>query len=180
MRALVLSLLFALPVVAVDAEPRSWPIPATQLAITAPAAWTAVRDHAGSTLILRSGLPDGRKGDEAERARGIIAVALQNVKDEGPLAFAVRCRLDLERTATGLKLGTAEDLVLGGRSWRKQPYRMQVGQFTFAQVLYATVIDSTGICITCSSIEDGFAQWQAAFDAAIASLGRSRLTIDLK
>src|SRR5688500_7365334 len=117
MRALLL-LIISLGVLRAEDGTRSWPIPGTQLAMVVPAAWTVVRDHAGSTLVLRSGLPEGRTGDEAERARGIIAVALQNVKDEGPLAFAVRCRLDLERTATGLKLGTGDDLVLGGRSWR--------------------------------------------------------------
>ncbi|MBA3699559.1 MAG: hypothetical protein H0W78_12000 [Planctomycetes bacterium] len=180
MRVLLLLMLSLTAVWAEDAGTRSWPIPGTQLAVVVPTAWTAIREHAGSVLVVRSGLPAGRTGDEAERARGIIAVALQPVKDEGPLAFAVRCRLDLERTATGLQLGKAEDLVLGGRSWTKQPYRMQVGQFTFAQVLYATVIDGTGICITCSSTADGMATWQAEFDAAIASLGRSRLIIDLK
>lgn len=180
MRVIVVLLLSLVVTHGADAGTRSWPIPGTQLAVVVPAAWTAVREHAGSVLVIRSGLPAGRTGDEAERARGIIAVALQAVKDEGPLAFAVRCRLDLERTATGLQLGKAEDLVLGGRGWTKQPYRMQVGQFTFAQVLYATVIDGTGICITCSSTVEGMATWQADFDAAIASLGRSRLTIDLK
>jgi hypothetical protein len=180
MRALILSLLVVLPVAAADAAARSWPIPTTQLALSVPGDWTAVRDHAGAVLVLRSGLPAGLTGDAAERARGIIAVATQGVKDEGPLAFAVRCRRDLERTATGLVLGTAENLVLGGRGWTKQPYRMQVGQFTFAQVAYATVVDGVGICVTCSSIDDGFKHWQAAFDAAITSLGRSRLTIDLK
>jgi len=180
MRMVVLMFVSLVAIWAEDVGTRSWPIPGTQLAMMVPSAWTGVRDHAGSVLVLRSGLPVGSNGDAAERARGIIAVALQAVKDEGPLAFAVRCRRDLERTAAGLTLGTAGDLVLGGRSWTKQPYRMQVGQFTFAQVSYATVIDGTGICVTCSCIDDGFAQWQTAFDAAIASLGRSRITIDLK
>lgn len=180
MRALLLLFVAVVAVPAVDAAPRSWPIPGTQLAIQVPNDWTAVRDHAGAPLVLRSGLPAGKADDAGERARGIIAVATQPVKDEGPLAFAVRCRRDLERTATGLVLGAAEDLVLGGRGWTKQPYRMQVGQFTFAQVFYATVIDGVGICITCSSVDEGFTQWQGDFDAAIASLGRSRLTIDLK
>lgn len=180
MRVLLLLLWCVVVVSAADAGPRTWPIPGTQLAIQVPGDWTAVRDHAGAALVLRSGLPANVAGDGVERARGIIAVAIQNVKDEGPLAFAVRCRRDLERTATGLVLGATEDLVLGGRGWTRQSYRMQVGQFTFAQVFHATVIDGVGICVTCSSIDDGFAQWQAAFDAAITSLGRSRLTIDLK
>lgn len=180
MRVAVVLLLSLIVAHAEDGGTRSWPIPGTQLALIVPTAWTALHEHAGSALVVRSGLPAGRTGEEAERARGIIAVALQRVKDEGPLAFAVRCRLDLERTATGLQLGKAEDLVLGGRSWTRQPYRMQVGQFTFAQVLHATVIDGTGICITCSCTADGMATWQDDFDAAISSLGRSRLTIDLK
>lgn len=180
MRVVIVLLLALIVAHAEDAGTRSWPIPGTQLALVVPTAWTALREHAGSVLVVRSGLPAGRTGAEAERSRGIIAVALQSVKDEGPLAFAVRCRLDLERTTTGLQLGKAEDLVLGGRGWTKQPYQLQVGQFTFAQVLYATVIDGTGICITCSSTVDGMVAWQADFDAAITSLGRSRLTIDLK
>src|SRR4029079_10845188 len=119
-----------------------------QLALVLPASWSVLPEHAGANLVLRGALPaGGRDAEERERARGMIAVALQGVKDEGPLAFAVRCRRDLERTAPGLQLGTAEDLVLGGRSWTRQPYRLQVGQFTFAQELYATVIDGTGICI---------------------------------
>ncbi len=181
MRTVLLLLLSVVSVVlAEEAAPRTWPIPRTQLALAVPATWTTLPDHAGATLVLHSAAPTAKPSDEDERARGIIAVAVQTVKDEGPLAFAVRCRRDLERTASGLQLGATEDLVLGGRSWTKQPYRMQVGQFTFSQVLYATVIDGTGICITCSCIADGFAHWQATFDAAIASLGRSRLTIDLK
>ena len=175
----VLLLLLLCVVVAEEAAPRTWPIPRTQLALAVPASWTTLPDHAGATLVLRSAVP-AKPSDEDERTRGIIAVTVQAVKDEGPLAFAVRCRRDLERTASGLQLGTTEDLVLGGRSWTRQPYRMQVGQFTFVQVLYASVVDGTGICITCSCTADGFARWQSTFDAAITSLGRSRLTIDLK
>lgn len=180
MRAFVLSLMCVIAVHAVDGDARSWPIPRTQLAIIAPAAWTAQQDHAGAVLVLRSGLPTTITGDAAERGRGIIAIALQQVKDEPPFAFAVRCRTDLERTATGLKLGVQEPLELGGQQWTKQPYRMQVGQFTFAQELYATVIGGVGICVTCSSSAEAFDQWRPVFDAAITSLGRSRLTIDLK
>ncbi len=180
MRIVLLLLVVMNVVLAEEATPRSWPIPRTQLALIVPADWTTLPEHAGAALVLRSALPTAKTPEEAERARAVIAVALQPVKGEGPLAFAVRCRRDLERTASGLHLGAAEDLVLGGRSWTRQPYRLQVGQFTFAQVLYATVIDGTGICITCSCIAEGFASWQATFDAAMASLGRSRLTIDLK
>jgi hypothetical protein len=180
MRVLVLLLLCWIVAEAVDGEARSWPIPRTQLAIAVPGTWTAQPDHAGAVLVLRSGLPTTLTGDAAERGRGIIAIAVQPVKDEQPFAFAVRCRTDLERTATGLHLGTQEEKLLGGHKWIKQPYRMQVGQFTFAQVLYATALNGTGICVTCSSSDEAFAQWQAAFDAAIETLGRSRLTIDLK
>ena len=180
MRVVIVLLLSLIVAQAEDAVTRSWPIPGTQLAMAVPAVWTAVSEHAGSAIVLRSGMPAGKSGDAAERARGIIAVAVQAVKDEQPLAFFVRCRSDLERTATGLELGTMEEKMLGGRTWRKLPYRLQVGQFTFAQVLYTTVIDGTGICITCSSTAENMATWQADFAAAIDSLGRSRLTIDLK
>lgn len=179
MRTLLL-LVVMMVATAEEAPPRTWPIPRTQLALVVPATWTTLPEHAGAVLVLRSAVSNAKPSDDDERARGIIAVALQTVKDEGPLAFAVRCRRDLERTVSGLQLGTTEDLVLGGRSWTKQPYRMQVGQFTFSQVLYATVIDGTGICVTCSCIAEGFAHWQSTFDATIVSLGRSRLTIDLK
>lgn len=167
MRALVLSLMCVIAVAAADGDARTWPIPRTQLAIIAPATWTAQQDHAGAVLVLRSGLPTALTGDAAERGRGIIAIALQPVKDEPPFAFAVRCRTDLERTATGLQLGTQEPLELGGQKWTKQPYRMQVGQFTFAQELYATVIGGVGICVTCSSSDEAFAEWRGAFDAKI-------------
>jgi hypothetical protein len=176
----VLLLTVLATVTAAEQSTRSWPIAGTQLALTVPAEWTAVRNHAGSALVLRSALPAAIEAQAGERGRAIIAVVLQAVKDEGPLAFAVRCRRDLERTATGLVLGRPEDQVFGGRGWSRQPYRMQVGQFTFAQELYATVIDGTGICVTCSSDAATFDDWQAAFAAAIGSLGRSRLTIDLK
>lgn len=178
MRVLVLILLTLTCVMAEEAT-RSWPIPGTTLAIAVPGSWTATTEHGGAALVLRSALPP--KADETTaREQGIIAVSVQPVKDEGPVAFAVRCRRDLERTAPGLQVAPSEDLVLGGHGWTKQPYRMQVGQFEFAQVLYATVINGNGICITCSCTTTGFPRWQAVFDAAITSLGRSRLSLDLK
>ena len=179
MRVVLLSVLMTMVVAVAEDAPRTWPITGTTLAIAVPASWSAVTDHGGAQLVLRSALP-AKADDAVRREQGIIAVAVQAVKDEGPVAFAVRCRRDLERTATGLLLSPAEDLVLGGRGWTKQAYRMQVGQFEFTQVLYATVIDGQGICITCSCITSGFARWQATFDAAINSLGRSRLSLDLK
>lgn len=178
MRVLLLLLISCSLVIAEEAT-RSFPIPGTTLAIALPGSWTATTDHGGAALVLRSALPP--KPDETTvREQGIIAVTVQPVKSEGPVAFAVRCRRDLERTAPGLQVTPAVDLVLGGQGWTKQPYRMQVGQFEFSQVLYTTVINDTGICITCSSTTTGFPKWQAVFDAAITSLGRSRLSLDLK
>jgi hypothetical protein len=179
MRILLL-LIVLLSAAGEEAGERTWAIPGTTLALSTPHDWVVVRDHAAAVLVLRSPPPPGMAGEAGERARGIIAVAVQPVQGEGPLAFAVRCRNDLERTATGLVLGKAENLVLGGRSWTRQPYTLQVGQFTFAQDLYATVIDDLGICITCSTIAEERARWQAAFAAASAGLGRSRLIMDLK
>ncbi len=179
MRVLLLMICSLIAVWAEDAM-RSVPIPGTQLAIVVPATWITVSDQPGAVLVLRSPAPAVDAGDVAERARGIIAVALQPVKDEQPFAFFMRCRRDLERTVTGLQLDTPESIGLGGHSWTKLPYRMQVGQFTFSQVLHATVIAGTGICVTCSSSVEGMATWKGDFEAAIKSLGRSRVTIELK
>lgn len=178
MRALLLFVLSVSFLLGEDLAPKTWPIPDTQLGLTAPGNWTMHDKHAGAVLVLRSPLPADLKGDEAERARGIIAVAVQNVKDDTPKTFADRCRLDLERTASGLVLDKNQELIFGGRTWTKQSYRMQVGQFTFTQELYTNVINSVGICVTCSCTADGYRQWQAAFDAVLASLGRSRLKIE--
>jgi hypothetical protein len=178
MRALLLFVLSVSFLLGEDLAPKTWPIPDTQLGLTAPGNWTMHDKHAGAVLVLRSPLPADRKGDDAERARGIIAVAVQNVKDDTPKTFADRCRLDLERTASGLVLDKNQELIFGGRTWTKQSYRMQVGQFTFTQELYTNVINGVGICVTCSCTADGYRQWQAAFDAVLASLGRSRLKIE--
>ena len=178
MRALLLFLLSVNFLLGEDLAPKTWPIPNTQLGLAAPGNWTMQKDHAGAVLVLRSPLPADRKGDDAERARGIIAVAVQNVKDDTPKTFADRCRLDLERTASGLVLDKNQELIFGGRTWTKQSYRMQVGLFTFTQELYTNVINGVGICVTCSCTADGYRQWQAAFDAVLASLGRSRLKIE--
>ena len=178
MRVLLLFVLSINFLLGEDLPLRTWPIPNTSLGLTAPGNWTTHQDHAGAVLVLRSPLPADLKGDEAERARGIIAVAVQNVKDDTPKTFADRCRLDLERTASGLHLDKNQEFIYGGRTWTKQPYRMQVGQFTFTQELYTNVINGVGICVTCSSTAESYRQWQAAFDAVLSSLGRSRLKIE--
>ena len=123
-------------------------------------------------------MPSDRSGDLAERERGVVSVAVQSVKNEGPLAFSVRCRRDLERTVMGLVLDKSEDLVLGGRSWTKQAYVMKVGQFSFRQELFTTVIDGHGVCLTCSSEASSFLRWQNEFSIIINSLGRSRLQLE--
>jgi hypothetical protein len=156
----------------------SFPIAPTPLAISTPTTWTAERNQVGTVLIVRSPVPSDRSGDQAERERGVVSVAVQTVKNEGPLAFSVRCRRDLERTVMGLVLEKSEDLVLGGRSWTKQAYTMQVGQFTFRQELFTTVIDGQGVCLTCSSEALSFSRWQNEFAIITNSLGRSRLQLD--
>jgi hypothetical protein len=158
---------------------RLWSLPGSTLSIALPISWTGVADHAGAELVVRSALP-ANADETMARERGIIAVAVQSLTDEGPMAFTSRCRRDLERTVPGLQLSPAVNVVLGGQEWVKHPYRMQVGQYEFSQVLYTTVIKNTGICLTCSSTAAGFPKWQTVFDAAIASLGRSRLSLDLK
>ena len=178
MRALLLFVISVSFLLGEDLAPKTWPIPNTQLGLAAPGNWTMHEKHAGAILVLRSPLPAELKGDEAERARGIIAVAVQNVKDDTPKTFADRCRLDLERTASGLHFEKNQELVLGGRTWTKQLYRMQVGQFTFTQELYTNVINGVGICVTCSSTVESYRQWQTAFDDVLTSLGRSRLKIE--
>jgi hypothetical protein len=152
----------------------------TALAISVPSNWSAEHNQAGTSLMVRSPLPHDRSGDEAERERGVVSVAVQAVKNEGPLAFSVRCRRDIERTVMGLVLDKSEDIVLGGRSWTKQPYSMQVGQFTFRQELFTTVVDGYGVCLTCSSQASAFKNWNNEFALVITSLARSRLKLDTR
>ncbi len=158
----------------------SFALSPTPLALSTPTTWTAERNQVGTTIIVRSALPSDRSGDAAERERGVVSVAVQSVKNEGPLAFSVRCRRDLERTVMGFVLEKSEDFVLGGRSWTKQPYVMQVGQFTFRQELFTTVVDGHGICVTCSSESSSFLRWKNDFAIIINSLGRSRLQLETR
>lgn len=171
-------LLISKPTLCAADAPSLNPIPPTQLALEVPSTWTVEKNQAGTVLIARSFLPIGFSGDAAERARGVVSVVVQSVNNEGPLAFAVRCRRDLERTIMGLVLDKSEEIELGSRKWVKQPYKMHVGQFTFQQVLYATVIDGQAVCITCSSESTNFTQWDSAFSEMLKSLARSRLQID--
>jgi len=179
-RCSVLLLLFVVVTISGADTTVSFPIAPTPLAISTPTTWTAERNQVGTVLIVRSPLPSDRRGDEAERERGVVSVAVQAVKNEGPLAFSVRCRRDLERTVMGLELDKSEELVLGGRSWTKQAYLMKVGQFTFRQELYSTVIDAHGVCLTCSSQASSFQRWQSDFAIIINSLGRSRLQLETR
>jgi hypothetical protein len=175
-----LSLLFIVVTISGADATTLFQITPTPLAISVPTSWTAERNQAGTLLIVRSPFPTDRAGDIAERERGVVSVVVQDINNEGRLAFSDRCRRDLERTVMGLVLEKSEDFVLGGRSWIKQPYQMQVGQFTFRQELFTTVIDGHGVCLTCSSQAHSFQGWQNNFATMIQSLGRSRLKLDAK
>jgi hypothetical protein len=156
-------------------------IPRTPLVVQVPARWQVDKANNGALFTLRSPLSTDLTGDAAERARGVIALVTQDLttanQSEGPLAFAVRCRRDIERTAMGLVLEPARERKLAGHTWTEQPYRMQVGQFIFRQVMLTSVINAQGICLTMSCEETHFAKHTAAFDAVIASLSRSSLRI---
>jgi hypothetical protein len=159
-------------------------IPHTSLVIHVPAQWQVDKTVKGALFVLRSPMPATLVGDAGERARGSVAVVTQSVtqpgqngQSEGPIAFAVRCRCDLERTATGLVLDSARERKFAGQTWTEQPYRMQVGQFIFRQIMLTAVINGQGICLTLSSEDAHFAQHTAAFEAIIASLSRSSLRI---
>jgi hypothetical protein len=153
-------------------------IAATPLAITLPTTWQVEQNQLGTVLVARSPLPITLTGEEAERGRGVISVVVQAVKNEGPFAFSMRCRRDLERTVMGLILEKSADVVLGGRNWTKQAYQLQVGQFTFRQELFTTVVDDHGVCLTCSSEASAYNVWSEPFALVIKSLAQSRLQID--
>jgi hypothetical protein len=152
------------------------------MALSAPADWSATRDLDGAQLVLRAPPPPAvAAGEERERARAAVSVVVQELRSpEAPEAFARRCRADLERLGTAVEVSGQEPVTLGGRIWTRVSYSFQVGRFRWQQELYATTIDGTGFCVTCSCIDREFARWQAAFAAVLGSLEHSRPTLEAR
>ena len=159
---------------------RSYDLGAGGLAIQAPATWAPVRGQGGAALVLRGPAPAGL-GDAAERSRPVITVALRAglTAGEGD-AFARQCRDDLAGLLASFAVVSEATIELGGRRWSVLRYRFAVGHLTWEQVVRTTVVDGTGVCVTCSCAADVIARWEVEFDAAIASLGRSRPTLDAR
>ncbi len=173
--------------VAGDAPGDAWrphQLGASGLLLTAPAAWTEQRDAEGALMVLRSPAASAAQGGDAdarERARGVVSVAVQAVTgSESTGTFAARCRRDLERFGTGVEFAAQDEVPLGGQTWTRLDYTFRFGRFTMRQELYATVINGTGCCVVFSSEKSSFAQWEGDFAAIVASLGRSRPTLELK
>ncbi len=168
------------PAAAPPAAPRIFAVGTTGMALSAPPDWTAIRDSDGAQLVLRAPPPTA-VADPGERARACaaVSVAVQELRAaESPEAFARRCRADLEHLLTALTVTGQEPVTLGGRIWTRISYHFQFGKFTWQQELYATAIDGTGYCVTCSCSASEYARWQAAFAAVLASLERSRPALD--
>lgn len=182
MRTVVLMLFAALCVTtlaAADAT-RSYELGAGGLVIQAPATWAPVRGQGGAALVLR-GPATVDLGAAAERSRPVITVALRAglTAAEGDV-FARQCRDDLAGLLASFVLVSEGTVELGGRRWSVLRYRFAVGHLTWEQVARTTVIEGTGVCVTCSCAADAIARWEVEFDAAIASLGRSRPTLDAR
>lgn len=159
---------------------RSYELGAGGLAIQAPTTWAPVRGQGGAALVLRGPAP-ADPGAAAERSRPVITVALRpGLAAVDGEAFARQCRDDLAGLLAGFVLVSEGAVELGGRRWLVLRYRFAVGHLTWEQALRTTVIDGTGICVTCSCAADAIARWEVEFDAAIASLGRSRPTLDAR
>jgi hypothetical protein len=159
---------------------RTYAVGTSGMALSAPADWTATRDLDGAQLVLRAPPPPAVAGsEERERARAAVSVVVQELRSpESPETFARRCRADLERLGTGVEVTGQEPVTLGGRIWTRVSYHFQVGRFCWQQELYATSIDGSGFCVTCSCIDREFARWQASFAAVLASLEHSRPTLE--
>lgn len=180
MRAAVL-LLLAVIIAAPAAEGvRGYELIAGGLVIQAPASWAPVRGQGGAALVLRGPAP-AELGAAAERSRAVISVALRPaaMTADGD-AFARQCRDDLAGLLADFVPVSEGAVELGGRRWNVLRYRFAVGHLTWIQVLRTTVVEGTGVCVTCSCAAEAFARWEVEFDAAIASLGRSRPTLDAR
>jgi hypothetical protein len=162
------------------AGPHAYAVGSSGMALSAPADWSATHDLDGAQLVLRSPPPAAINGaEERERARAAVSVVVQELRSpESPESFARRCRADLERLGTAVEVSGQEPVTLGGRIWTRLGYRFQVGRFRWQQELYATTIDGTGFCVTCSCIDGEFTRWQAAFAAVLGSLEHSRPTLE--
>jgi hypothetical protein len=170
-----------------DAPGDAWrphPLGASGLVLTAPATWNEQRDPEGALLVLRSPLTSGVQegdADARERARGAVSVAVQPVTgSESTGTFMARCRRDLERFGTEVEFTAQDEVPLGGQVWARLDYTFKFGRFTMRQELYATVVNGSGCCVVFSSEQSGFANWQGDFAAIVATLGRSRPTLELK
>lgn len=158
---------------------RGYELGAGGLVIQAPVSWAPVRGQGGAALVLRGPAPV-ELGPAAERSRAVVSVALRpEVAVDGD-AFARQCRDDLAGMLAEFAPVGEGTVVLGGRRWKVLRYRFAVGHLTWMQVLRTTVVDGTGVCVTCSCVAEAFARWEVEFDAAIASLGRSRPTLDAR
>lgn len=174
---MLFALMFAATLAAGDAT-RSYELGAGGLAIQAPTTWAPVRGQGGAALVVRGPAP-ADLGAAAERSRPVITVALRPglVSVDGD-AFARQCRDDLAGLLASFAPVSEGSVELGGRRWMVLRYRFAVGHLSWEQVLRTTVVDGTGVCVTCSCVADAIARWEVEFDAAIASLGRSRPTLD--
>lgn len=178
MRSVVLFLLVA-ALAGVEGV-RSFELGAGGLALQAPTTWAPVRGQGGAALVLRGPAP-ADLGPAAERSRPVVTVALHpGLVGAAVDGFARQCREDLAGMLARFDVVSEGTVELGGRRWSVLRYRFTVGHLTWEQVLRTTVVDGTGVCVTCSCAADAFARHEVEFDAVIVSLGRSRPTLDAR
>lgn len=180
MRSVVLLLIACAAVISAGEATRGYELGAGGLAIHAPTTWAPVRGQGGAALVVRGPAP-ADLGTAAERSRPVITVALHpGLGSVDGDAFARQCREDLAGLLASFAPVSEGSVELGGRRWMVLRYRFAVGHLTWEQVLRTTVVDGTGVCVTCSCAADAIARWEVEFDAAITSLGRSRPTLDAR
>jgi hypothetical protein len=86
--------------------------------------------------------------------------------------FAARCRADLERVGTNVRIEEAV-AVDGPLPMHRLRYRIDLGPYTFVQVLHAALVDGTGVCVTAGCGAEAWPRWQADIAAVGAGLRRS-------
>ncbi len=142
--------------------------------VAAPADWIPQAFQSGVALVLRSpataGPPDPRAVAERERRRVAVSVVTSRLAAGDTLAaFAARCRADLERIGTNVRIDESR-VVDGPLPMQVLRYRIDLGPYTF---VHALLVEGTGVCVTAGCGIEAWPQWQADVAAIGAGLRRT-------
>lgn len=146
--------------------------------LSVPADWREQPYQSGTALVLRSpvqsGPADERSVATRERARAAVSVVTTRLDAGVTLAvFARSCRADLERVGTHVQIDEDVAVERTDLPLHRLRYRIDLGPYTFVQVLHVMVLGTTGVCVTAGCGAEAWPRWQADCTAVGAGLRRS-------